>query len=55
MEFLSPGSFSSLLLIDSRRVVVSYKPKYVHKVQVNRMFKLAQEKKVWLGELAVPT
>ena len=29
---------------DSRRVVVSYKRKYVHKVLVNRLFKLAQEK-----------
>ena len=34
----------------SRRVVVSYKRKYVHKVLVNCLFKLAQEK-VWLGEL----
>ena len=42
-----------LLLIHSRRVVVSYKRKYVHKVLVNRLFKLAQ-KKVWLGELTVP-
>ena len=33
---------------DSRRVVVSYKGKYVYKV------KLAQEK-VWLGELTVQT
>ena len=37
----------------SRRVVVSYKQKYVHKVLVNCLFKLAQEK-VWLCELAVP-
>ena len=29
---------------DSRRVVVSYKRKYVHKVLVNRLVKLAQEK-----------
>ena len=28
---------------DSRRVVVSYKQKYVHKVLVNRLVKLAQE------------
>ena len=34
---------------DSRRVVVSYKRKYVNKVLVN-LVKLAQEK-VWLGEL----
>ena len=34
----------------SRRVVVSYKRKYVHEVLVNCLFKLAQEK-VWLGEL----
>ena len=31
----------------------SYKQKYVHKVLVNCLFKLAQEK-VWLGELTVP-
>ena len=29
---------------DSRRVVVSYKLKYVHKVPVNRLVKLSQEK-----------
>ena len=37
----------------SRRVVVSYKRKYVHKALINCLFKLAQEK-VWLGELTVP-
>ena len=37
----------------SRRVVVSYKRKYVHKLLVNRLFKPAQEK-VWLSELTVP-
>ena len=42
-----------LPLNHSRRVVVSYKRKYVHEVLVNRLFKLAQEK-VWLGELTVP-
>ena len=42
-------SFSSHPLIHLRRVVVSYKQKYVHEVLV----KLAQEK-VWLGELTVP-
>ena len=31
---------------DSRRVVVSYKQKYVHEVLVNRLFKLAKEKSV---------
>ena len=31
---------------DSRRVVVSYKRKYVHKVLVNLLVKLAQEKSV---------
>ena len=31
---------------DSRRVVVSYKEKYVHKVLVNCLVKLAQEKSV---------
>ena len=46
-------SFSSLPLNHSRRIVVSYKPKYVHKVLVNCLFKLAQEK-VWLGDLTVP-
>ena len=46
-------SFSSLPLNHLRRVVVSYKWKYVHKVLVNCLFKLAQEK-VWLGELTIP-
>ena len=31
---------------DSRMVVVSYKQKYVHKLLVNRLVKLAQEKSV---------
>ena len=35
-----------------RRDVLSYKRKYVHKVLVNCLFRLAQEK-VWLGELTV--
>ena len=39
-------SFSSLPLIHSRRVVVSYKRKYVHKLLVNRLLKPAQEKSV---------
>ena len=42
-------SFSTLLLIHSRRVVVSYKRKYVHELLVNRLFKPAQEK-VWLTD-----
>ena len=42
-----------LPLVYSRRVVVSYKRKYVHKLLVNSLFKPAQEK-VWLGELTVP-
>ena len=42
-----------LPLIHSRRVVVSYKGKYVQELLVNRLFKPAQEK-VWLGELTVP-
>ena len=46
-------SFSSLPLIYSRRVVVSYKRKYVQELLVNRLFKPAHEK-VWLGELTVP-
>ena len=37
----------------SRRVDVSYKRKYVHKVLVSRLFKLVQDK-VWLGELTIP-
>ena len=41
-----------LPLNHSRSFVVSYKRKYVHKVLVNCLFKLAQEK-VWLGELTV--
>ena len=47
--FLSSAESSS----SSRRVVVSYKRKYVHEVLVNRMFNLAQEK-VWKCELTVP-
>ena len=39
---------------DSRRVVVSYKRKYVHEVLVNCLVKVVQEK-VWLGELTIPT
>ena len=46
-------SFSSLPLIHSRRVVVSYKRKYVHELLVNRLFKPAHEK-VWSSELTVP-
>ena len=34
---------------DSRRVIVSYKGKYLHEVLVNCLVKLAQEK-VWLGD-----
>ena len=37
--------FSSFPLNHSKRIVVSYKRKYVHKVLVNCLFKLAQEKK----------
>ena len=50
-EFLR--SFSSLPLNHSRRVVVSYKRKYVHEVLVNCLFELAQEN-VWLGQLNFP-
>ena len=39
---------------DSRRVVVSYKRKYVHEVLVNHSVKLAQ-KKMWFSELTVLT
>ena len=44
---------SSLPLIHSRKVVVSYKRKYVHELLVKRLFKLVQEK-VWIGELTIP-
>ena len=42
---------------DSKRVVVSYKRKYLHEVLVNLLVKNAKlaRKKVWLGELTVPT
>ena len=39
---------------DTRRVVFSYKRRYVHEILVNCLVKLAQEK-VWLGILTVPT
>ena len=42
-----------LPLIYSKRVVVSYKRKYVHKLLVNHLLKPAQEK-VRLSELTVP-
>ena len=51
---LIPAMSHTFVEIDSRRVVVSYKRKYVHKVLVNRLVKLAQ-KKVWSGKLTVPT
>ena len=43
--------FSTAILLpsaDSRRVVVSDKQQYVHKLLVNHLVKLAQEK-LWLG------
>ena len=40
--------------VDSRRVVVSYKQKYVNEVPVDLLVKLTQ-KKMWLGEMTVPT
>ena len=43
-EIISMISFSSLPLIHSRRVVVSYKRKRVHEVLVNHLFKLTKEK-----------
>ena len=43
-----------LLLIQEGLLSVSYKRKYVHKVLVNRLVKLAQEK-VWLGQLTDST
>ena len=39
-------SFFSFLLNLSRRIVVSFKRKYVHEVLVNYFFKLAQESSV---------
>ena len=49
-EIISPV-FLRLPLIHSRRVVIrSFKRKYVHKLLVNRLFKLDHEN-VWLGEL----
>ena len=39
----------------SRRVVVSYKGKCVHKVPANRLVKFDQEIKMWLGELTFLT
>ena len=47
-------SFSSLPLIHSGRVVVSYKQKYVHEVLVNCLFKLAQERMRWTDRPGVP-
>ena len=46
------GIMSSPHSNDSRRVVVSYKRKYVHEVLVNHLVTLAQEK-VLLGELTI--
>ena len=50
------GMISSVILLPSadsfKRVVVSYKQKYVHELLVNRLFKPAQEKML-LGELTV--
>ena len=43
-EIISTVILLSLPLIHSRRVVVSYKGKYVHEVLVNCLFKHAQEK-----------
>ena len=54
---INPEIISTVILLPSakslRRVVVSYKRKYVHQVQDNCLFKLSHEK-VWLGELTVP-
>ena len=44
----------SLPSTDSRRVVVSYKQKYVHQVLANCLIKPTQEK-VWLGEQTMST
>ena len=47
-------SMAVLLPSAESRIVVSYKRKYVHKVLVNCLVKLAQEK-LWLGELTILT
>ena len=44
----------SIHTLEAWLIVVSFKRKYVHKVLVNRLVKLAQEK-VWLGGLTVWT
>ena len=54
MKTVGVTDYTNLPLNHSRRVVLSYKQKYVHGVLVNCLFKLAQEKE-WLGELKVPT
>ena len=47
-------SFSSLPLNHSRRIVVSYKRKYVHEVLVFKtIWSSLPRKKVWKGELTV--
>ena len=54
---IDPEIISVAILLpfpDSKRVVVSYKRKYVHEVVVICLVKLAEEK-VWLGELTVAT
>ena len=46
---IDQGIISTAILLpsaESRRVVVSYKRKYVHKVLINPLVKLAQEKSV---------
>ena len=45
-------SFSSLPLNHSRRVVVSYKRKYVHEVLVNRLFNILGQ--VWCLIVSIP-
>ena len=44
---------STVIVRPTRRVVVSYKRKYVHELLVNGLFKPAQEK-VLLGKLTIP-
>ena len=49
---IDPEIISTTILLpsaDSSRVVVSYKRKYVYKVLVNRLVKVAQEKSVVRG------
>ena len=48
--------YTVILLLSAesfKKIVVTYKRKYVHRLLVNRLLKPAQEK-VWLSEMTVP-